>query len=36
MDMATINFLPVQPIVEGVETVGEKPLISNPHQVPGR
>jgi len=26
-DMAATNFLSVQPIVEVVETVGEKPLV---------
>jgi len=26
-DMASTNFHPVQPIVEALETVGEKPLI---------
>jgi len=36
MDMAATNFHPVQPIVEAVETVGEKPRGQNPHQVPGR
>jgi len=35
-DMAARNFHPVQPIVEGVETMGEKRLVSNPHQAPGR
>jgi len=34
--MAATNFDPVQPIVETVETVEEKPLVYNPHQAIGR
>ena len=34
--MAATNFRPVQPIVKAVETVGEIPLVYNPHQAPGR
>jgi len=34
--MAATNFHPVQPIVKAVETLGEKPLVENPHQARGR
>jgi len=34
--MAATNFHPVQSIVKAVETVGEKPLVLNPHKAPGR
>jgi len=35
-DMAATNFHRVQPIVEPVETMGEKPRDQNLHQAPGR